>query len=38
MIEYVSNMALPVDERFQIKKNRIAPEQLNENAKRICIV
>lgn len=38
MIEYVSNMALPVDERFQIKKNRIVPEQLNENAKRICIV
>lgn len=38
MIEYVSNMALPVEERFQIKKNRLQPERVTGEEARICIV
>ncbi len=38
MIEYVSNVALPVDEEFGIKKNRITPTKPKGNEKRICIV
>lgn len=38
MIEYVTKVSLPVDEELRIVKNRIAPDDLPEGAKRICIV
>lgn len=38
MIEYVSNMALPVGEAFHIMKNRVTPETLTGKEKRISIV
>ena len=38
MIENVVSIKLPVDEELRIRKNRIAPEGLGEDAKRICIV
>ncbi|MGN0395723.1 MAG: M14 family metallopeptidase [Coprococcus sp.] len=38
MIEYVSNMALPVGEKFMIRKNRIEPDKLTGKEKRISIV
>ncbi len=38
MIEYVSNMALPVGEDFMIRKNRIEPKKMSGNEKRISIV
>lgn len=38
MIEYVSDMALPVGEDFMIRKNRIQPRHLTGNEKRISIV
>lgn len=38
MIEYVSNMALPVGEEFHIMKNRVAPDMRTGKEKRISIV
>lgn len=38
MIEYVSDMALPVGEDFMIRKNRIQPRHMTGNEKRISIV
>lgn len=38
MIEKVVSIQLPVDEELRVVKNRIAPEGLPEDAKRICIV
>ena len=38
MIEDVVSIKLPVDEELRIRKNRIAPEGLGPDAKRICIV
>ncbi len=38
MVETVVSSALPVDEILSIRKNRLEPEQLTGNEKRICIV
>ena len=38
MIEKVVSIQLPVDEELRVVKNRIAPEGLPDDAKRICIV
>ena len=38
MIEDVVSIKLPVDEELRVRKNRIAPEGLGPDAKRICIV
>ncbi len=38
MIETVVSMGLPVGERLVIKKNRITPENVNSDTKRIAIV
>ncbi len=38
MIENVVSVSLPVDEELRIVKNRIEPEVLPEDPKRICIV
>lgn len=38
MVIEISNIALPVDERFLIRKNRLAPDNLSGNEKRISIV
>ncbi|MGE9942175.1 M14 family metallopeptidase [Bariatricus sp. SGI.161] len=38
MVETVVSMGLPVDERLEIKKNRLMPEETSDNMKRIGIV
>ena len=38
MVETVVSMGLPVDERLEIKKNRLMPEEASDNMKRIGIV
>lgn len=38
MVESVVSIGLFVDEKMEIKKNRISPAQLNGDEKRICIV
>ena len=38
MIENVVSIKLPVDEELRVQKNRIAPEGIGPDAKRICIV
>lgn len=38
MIETVTDIALPVDEKLRIRKNRIEPEQMTGTEKRISIV
>lgn len=38
MIETVASVGLAIDERLTIYKNRIQPEQMTGNEKRICIV
>ena len=38
MIENVVSIKLPVDEELRVQKNRIAPEGVGPDAKRICIV
>lgn len=38
MIETVVSVGLPVDERMEIKKNRLKPRRLTGEEKRICIV
>ena len=38
MVETVVSMGLPVDERLEIKKNRLMPEEASYNMKRIGIV
>lgn len=41
MVEIVTSVGLPIDERLMIKKNRIVPENIGddiEGLKRICIV
>lgn len=38
MIETVASTGLGVDERLEIKKNRLQPEVLTGNEKRICVV
>lgn len=38
MIESIVSLGLPVDEKIELRKNRIIPEHIEENAKRICIV
>lgn len=38
MVESIVSVGLPIDEMLSIKKNRIMPENLSENMKRISIV
>lgn len=38
MIEKVVSIKLPVDEELMVVKNRIAPEGIGDDARRICIV
>lgn len=38
MVEEVSSVGLPVDEVLTIKKNRILPDNPDDNMKRISIV
>ena len=38
MIESIVSLGLPVDEKIELRKNRILPEHVDENTKRICIV
>ncbi len=38
MIENVVSIKLPADEELRVQKNRIAPEGIGPDAKRICIV
>ena len=38
MVETVVSIGLPVDEKMEIKKNRINPETLTGKEKRICFV
>lgn len=38
MVESIVSVGLPIDEMLRIKKNRIMPENLSENMKRISIV
>ena len=38
MVETLVSMGLPVDERLEIKKNRLMPEETSDNMKRIGIV
>ena len=38
MVEEVSSVGIPVDEVLTIKKNRILPDNPNDNMKRISIV
>lgn len=38
MIEDIVSLGLPVDEKIVLRKNRILPECMDENTKRICIV
>lgn len=38
MVETIAEVALPVDERLLIQKNRLCPEQITKGEKRICIV
>ena len=38
MVETVVSVGLPVDEKMDIKKNRIKPDTLTGKEKRICFV
>lgn len=38
MIETVVSVKLPIDEVFRIKKNRLTPNELTGNEKRLCVV
>lgn len=38
MVEIVTSVRLPIDEKLMIKKNQIIPDNASDNMKRICVV
>ena len=38
MVEIVTSVGLPIDEKLMIKKNRITPDNTDGNMKRLCVV